>query len=384
VILAALLTLAQAPPLEFVQREDRIALIGNTTAERMALFGHFEAGLHGALPDHDLRVFNLAWSADTVSERPRPYRFGELADDLGRLGIDLALLFFGFNESFDGPEGLADFDEGLRGLASQLSGEFGLRLILVTPLPAEDLGPHLPAASDRNELLRLYSNTVRRVGSDLGHPVLDLFARTSDLREAPAHRPLTFNGVHLTEFGDWFVARLLLEALGHDDPGWSLSVDAAGQARGIRCAAVRTQQAHGYELALDRLPAPAAPGGRGGSLEARGSVRIELEPGTWELLVDGEVGPRATHEEWRSGVPVFRTPSTRLRELVVERADHFFHRWRPVNGEYVYGRRASPFGVVSFPPEMERLDALIAEADERIRAELQRGRTVRLEWRAVP
>lgn len=380
-ILAALLALCQAPPLELVRNGDRIALLGNTTAERMALFGHFEAGLHAALPDHDLRVFDLGWAGDTVSEQPRPYRFSPLGEDLDRLDIDLAFLFFGFNESFDGLEGLGAFDEGLRDFATQLTREHGLRLILVTPLAVEDLGPHLPGASYRNELLRHYAAVVRRVGGDLGHPVLDLFARTHDV---PTPAPLTFNGVHVTEFGDWFVAGQLLEALGHDDQGWSLAIDDGGRATGIRCRAVPSGDPHAYTLTLDRLPALPAPGGRGGSLEAAGTLRIDLAPGTWELEVDGEAGARASHEEWASGLPVHDVTDARLRELVIERADHFFHRWRPVNGEYVYGRRASPFGIVSFPPEMERLDELIAEADEEIRSVLERERTLSLVWRKLP
>lgn len=46
----------------------------------------------------------------------------------------------------------------------------------------------------------------------------------------------------------------------------------------------------------------------------------------------------------------------------------FFHRWRPVNGEYVFGRRKEPFGVKDFPPEMRRLETQIAERERGIAA----------------
>ncbi|HTE17962.1 MAG TPA: hypothetical protein VK689_06240, partial [Armatimonadota bacterium] len=46
----------------------------------------------------------------------------------------------------------------------------------------------------------------------------------------------------------------------------------------------------------------------------------------------------------------------------------FFHRWRPVNGEYVFGRRKEPFGVKDFPPEMRQLEAQIAGRERRIAA----------------
>ena len=50
-------------PLDFVKGE-RIALVGNSTAERMNLFGHFETLLHTRFPDKELVVRNFARPAD--------------------------------------------------------------------------------------------------------------------------------------------------------------------------------------------------------------------------------------------------------------------------------------------------------------------------------
>lgn len=58
--------------------------------------------------------------------------------------------------------------------------------------------------------------------------------------------------------------------------------------------------------------------------------------------------------------------SKAIRELVVEKDRQFFFRWRPVNAEYVFGRRKEPFGVLSYPPEMAALDRIIADLDEKI------------------
>ena len=55
-----------------------------------------------------------------------------------------------------------------------------------------------------------------------------------------------------------------------------------------------------------------------------------------------------------------------LRQAIIHKNRQFFYRWRPVNTEYVYGRRKAPFGVESFPPEMQKQDQLILEADQRI------------------
>jgi len=55
-----------------------------------------------------------------------------------------------------------------------------------------------------------------------------------------------------------------------------------------------------------------------------------------------------------------------LRELVRQKNQLFFYRFRPLNAEYVVGRRVDPFGSVNFPPEMKRLDEKVREHEEKI------------------
>jgi hypothetical protein len=55
-----------------------------------------------------------------------------------------------------------------------------------------------------------------------------------------------------------------------------------------------------------------------------------------------------------------------LCALIIEKNRQFMLRWRPVNAEYVFGRRKEPFGVLSFPPEMELLERQIADLDRQI------------------
>jgi lysophospholipase L1-like esterase len=55
-----------------------------------------------------------------------------------------------------------------------------------------------------------------------------------------------------------------------------------------------------------------------------------------------------------------------LRALVHQKNQLFFYRFRPLNAEYVVGRRVDPFGSVSFPPEMTKLDEMIAEREQKI------------------
>lgn len=57
-----------------------------------------------------------------------------------------------------------------------------------------------------------------------------------------------------------------------------------------------------------------------------------------------------------------------LRDRVIEKNRQFMLRWRPVNAEYVFGRRKEPFGVLSFPPEMVQLETQIEKLDQEIQA----------------
>ncbi len=60
------------------------------------------------------------------------------------------------------------------------------------------------------------------------------------------------------------------------------------------------------------------------------------------------------------------TGYTVLNNLVKSKDQEFFFRWRAVNGEYIYGRRKKPFGVLSYPPEMKKLDKMIKSLDSLI------------------
>jgi hypothetical protein len=72
-----------------IQQGDHVVWIGNTFAERMQYFGEIESRLHARYPEHDLVVRNLAWSADTVSLRPRPKDFGDVHHYLSEVKADV-------------------------------------------------------------------------------------------------------------------------------------------------------------------------------------------------------------------------------------------------------------------------------------------------------
>ena len=291
---------AQSRPLALEPR-DRIVLLGNTLAERMQLFNHFETLLATRFPDLQLTVRNLGWSGDTVALQPRPLNFGTTPTHLYRQKADVILAFFGLNESFDGEAGLGKFEQDLNAylranLAAQYNGTSAPRLVLVSPIAHERLA-RLPRVdvNARNRELARYTEAMGRISGQQGVPFVDLFTPTLALM-AQGSPAMTINGIHLNEDGDRIVAQLLMTALGFDK-----------------------------------------------------SLRPSTDAGVRRL--EG------------------------LREVIREKNQQFFYRWRPVNAEYVVGRRVEPFGSVNFPGEMKQLDEMVAARDRRIwqRAQALRG-----------
>tara|TARA_B100001059_G_scaffold115631_3_gene115943 strand:+ start:11521 stop:12474 length:954 start_codon:yes stop_codon:yes gene_type:complete len=271
---------------------DRISIVGNTFAERMQLNGHFEAAMQAALPDHDLSIRNYGWSGDEVALQPRPYKFMGMDEWLRRHQTDVLIACFGMNESYAGYEGLSDFKRDLEAwmddhLSTSYNDEGPPRIILVSPIAHEDLGPPLPDGEDHNFILDRYVRVMRQVALRKGALFIDLFDPTRDAMRI-SDEPLTINGIHPNQAGYRLVACEMLAAMG-----------------------------------------------------------IDVSPES-----DVTADERQLHEV--------------LRESVLEKNRLFFQRWRPVNTEYVYGRRHEPYGTENFPDEMVELDRLIGVAETRL------------------
>ncbi len=280
---------------------DRIALVGNTLAERQQLFNHFETQLLTRFPELDLIVRNLGWSADTITLQPRPLNFGDAETHLTRQQADVVVAFFGMNESFEGEAGLDTFERDLdaylaKHQAARYNGTDAPRLVLVSPLAHERLErlAHVDV-DERNRLLERYTDAMRRVAARRNVAFVDLFGPTRKAMAA-AGRPLTINGIHVNEAGDRVVANVLLDAFG--PPSSELRVASGAD--------------------LERLEA--------------------------------------------------------LRERIRDKNQQFFYRWRPVNAEYIVGRRVEPFGSTNFPGEMRKLEEMVAERERAIWAEARKLR----------
>ena len=207
-------------PLQFLDGE-RIALYGNSTAERMNLFGHFEALLHQRFPGKKLVVRNFARPADEVANRQRAGDYTKLDDPVAAFGADTYLLFFGFNESFAGPDAVEKFKEGYLNLLGELAIKYprddtkaAPRFVIVSPIAVESSAdPLMPDADAQNKTLALYREAAGDVAAKKGLAFVDLFDATREAFAAEPGRQFTINGCHVNEAGDKLVAGLLDEKL---------------------------------------------------------------------------------------------------------------------------------------------------------------------------
>jgi putative membrane-bound dehydrogenase-like protein len=207
-------------PLRLSPRE-RVALVGNSLAERMNLFGNFEALLHSRFGREELVVRNFARPGDAVDVQQRPTSYTEIDDPLAVFAPDTLICFFGFNESFAGAAGESQFRAAYEKYLDETAakyrrGESGAppRFVLVSPIAWEPTGnPLWPDAAVRNESLRHYAAIVAEVARERGLAFVDLFSATAPLFAAESGMQYTINGCHLNEAGDREVALLLDRAL---------------------------------------------------------------------------------------------------------------------------------------------------------------------------
>ena len=227
-----------ALPLQFLDGE-RIALYGNSTAERMNLFGHFEALLHQRFPEKKLVVRNFARPADDVANRQRAGDYTKLDDPVAAFGADTYLLFFGFNESFAGPGAVETFKDGYLSLLDELAVKYPRddtkappRFVIVSPMAVEPTGdPLMPDADAQNKTLAVYRDAARDVAAKRGLAFVDLFDATREAFAAQPGRQFTINGCHVNEAGDQLVATRLDEKLFGAPSSHQLGADAFASLR---------------------------------------------------------------------------------------------------------------------------------------------------------
>ena len=236
------LSIASAQPKAPVQNE-RIVLIGNGLGERMADHPYLEARLQMSHPEKSLYLRNMCRPGDTPGFRPHPSRKSQWAFPgaekfhpqhqrhggegfhptpdqwLTDIKPDTLIAFFGYNESFDGPDGLANFKGELDAWikhtqAQQYNGKAAPRLVLVSPIAFENLskGRDLPDGRAENANLALYTQAMGEVAKATGVEFVDVYAPTHDLYPT-LEKPFTNNGFLPNDEGYRLLSEMLLKAI---------------------------------------------------------------------------------------------------------------------------------------------------------------------------
>ncbi|MBI1842393.1 MAG: HEAT repeat domain-containing protein [Verrucomicrobia bacterium] len=217
---------AQQPSALELQPGDHVALIGNALPDRFQHDGYFESLLYAQYPKHKLVVRNLAVAGDEVATRHRSENFGTPDDWLQRAKANVILAFFGFNESFQGYEGLDKFKTQLDKFVKDAktknySGQGAPRVVLISPIAAErHRDPNFPDPAAINDRLKDYTEAMGQVAKANGIQFVDLLRPSQELYDAAAQKKqsLTVNGLHLTEEGDRQLASILFQRLLNNAP----------------------------------------------------------------------------------------------------------------------------------------------------------------------
>lgn len=222
---------------------ERIVLIGNGLGERMVDHPYLETALHLSFPEKQIVFRNLCRPGDTPGFRPHPSRKSQWAFPgagkfhpqhqihhgegfypspdkwLADLKADTLIAFFGYNESFDGPAGLANFRGELdafvrHSLAQKYNGVSAPRLILVSPIAYEDLSAarDLPDGRAENKNLALYTKAMGEVAAENEIEFVNVFDRTHELYPQ-LEKPFTRNGFLPTDDGYKYLADVLETAI---------------------------------------------------------------------------------------------------------------------------------------------------------------------------
>ncbi len=221
-----------------------VILIGNNLGSRMMNYGYFETELQLRYPDSKLYIRNMCDGGNTPgfrphSGRPTPWAFPgaekfqtELAKSPGTEGFeeypdqwitkhkaDIIIAFFGFDESFQGKDGLENYKAELDAfikhtLKQKYNGVSAPQLAIVSPIAFEDLSGKfdLPNGKVENKNLALYTAAMKEVTAKNKVHFLDVFTPTSQWFKN-ANPSLTIDGSQLTEAAYAKFAPLLADGI---------------------------------------------------------------------------------------------------------------------------------------------------------------------------
>ncbi len=417
--MAAALFLGSARAEFQIRNGDRVVFLGDSITEQRLYTTYVEAYATTRNPGWRLQFRNVGWGGDTSWLRQRAHpdegqlfrsEGADLAQrvtdavekGLGRDVLPLKPTFvtvkFGMNDhSYQKfrPDIFRAYTNSQAQIASVLS-KHGARVTFLTPQPIEERRPD-PDQDDRNASLRRFSDGLGEVARATGSGYVDQFAPFMKLMlDARSADPKAFIGggdaVHPGPSGQTLMAWAVLKGLGATPMVASADIDVGSKSVKAVACQVTGVTVNGSTLAFDRrdgsLPMP---------IDARAEDALKRAPiledlsrlmlvvsglpaGEYEVLIDDQpvakVDAATLAKGWNySNVagPITRQ-AREVLAAIFGKNDRYFARWRDVqlhrfpgwaNGPEIESRREA---------ELKRLDAAIAEAENRI-AELNKPQT---------
>jgi hypothetical protein len=401
-ILVFLIWNSSLPAGEFQFKDgDRVALVGSTLIEREQKYGYWELAITTRHHDKNIIFRNLGWSGDTVWGESRvgfdldnPQKgFERLRDAVLAVKPTVIIVGYGTNESFAGEAGLPRFKEGMNKLLDAVAPTKA-RIILLAPLPPLKTPSRFPEFNERTKKVAMYRDAIAEIAKTKSHYFLDLFR----LRffNSWSWRPFSDNSLHLTEFGYWLYAEGMAERLGLRSAFRLIDMDLATKKIQSKQAEIEMPDIEARKFQAKAAALGVAwPHARKQSMQTTSSYvnphqptdepqstpicepefwfRINALPGgEFALKTDGQVVATGDAKEWEFGRVVTTGPefdqSEKLRRLIVEKNQLYFHRYRPQNETYLFGFRKYEQG--NNAVEVPQFDALI-EAKEKEIAKLR-------------
>lgn len=198
------------------QKGDVVAILGNGLADRMQHDGWLETVLQSQLVDQQVRIRNMSTSGDRPNDYPRSSGQLSMTAYLRHVKPTVVFAFFGYNESFDVKpaeykQQLLDFVKKTRG--AKPNGKEFPRIVLFSPIAHEDTrNPNVPDGRTHNVRLAAHTRATQDAAQEAGVAFVDLFHPTLDLFQK-ASKPLTINGVHLSDEGNRQLAEVIASEL---------------------------------------------------------------------------------------------------------------------------------------------------------------------------
>lgn len=385
-------------PIEF-RDGDRVVWIGATFVERMQQDNYLECLLSTAFASKKLTFRNLGWSGDTVGGESRGVfggpneGFARLVKDAKETKPTLLMVQYGSNEAMRGSAGVGPFVAGLDRLLDALA-DTQARVVLVSPCPREKVAAPLPDPAPYNRQLSEYENALRETAARRGCgfvSLADLYqAVPTAWRPASETTPLTYNGMHFSDYGSFFVAQAIAAKLGAASTPWELRCDVKDRAVQSASARVESLAPEGkaiVDLKVQDLRGPtppAPPAKQGGPATGRPrAVFVGLAPGKYRLLVDGVAAATADAQQWAAGVTLDNDARVQraelLRRTIRDKNELYFHRHRPQNETYLFLFRKHEQGRNAV--EIPQFDPLVAEKETQI---FELSQPIAQRWQLVP